>query len=464
MVEVAFDVVDEGRVPVTREEHRVAHVVLEPRPGEPVARAGEPVPRVVPEQVAGFAVMIETGEHHVVAQNVPAGPMGRVAVVQPLLLGPAEHGLAGQVGLVAGVGLTPTAGRDGAVLATVDHVDLGQVAPHQAPVHLRPLRARPRRPTDGLVLVPRLVCRRAPYRDGSVAVGAVGVGVVVDDLVIVPGDGEREARVRGPQVGVGLVQRVLHPPTIQTAVRRLSQHVRGADPAIATVSRDAALVDVVTQVQDHVEVLLGHVPVGRIEAAGPVLTGRECQGQSPGARADSRGGTGAAHRRHLVAVSEAVEPLGVRRQPCDLDVHRVCELGKSPSGSPADNSRERLVAGHLPLDRHPPGRHAPARLERTGHQPRPQHHTVRQRVPAGHAEPEHRITARHPWAGLCRSHRELCGGGKPGHPPDGHQEAATIQQRRRVRIDHGGSCGSDGAGNEPHLGPPGPDPPALPPE
>src|SRR5882757_3563924 len=97
-------------------------------------------------------------------------------------------------------------------------------------------------------------------------------------LVVVPGDQPGETRVRGLEVGVALVQLVLHAPAGEVAWGG-AQHVRRRGLPVAAVGRDAAFVDVVAEVQHQVEILASHVAIGRVEPVVPGLARGDGQGE-----------------------------------------------------------------------------------------------------------------------------------------------------------------------------------------
>ena len=107
--------------------------------------------------------------------------------------------------------------------------------------------------------------------------GGVAAGVVVLDLVVVEGDQERVTGVRGLEVGVGLVEGVADP---------IARQVGGlpADVEAGPARPGRVLVDVVAEVDDHVHVVVGEVPVGGVEAALPALTGHHGQVEAPQGR------------------------------------------------------------------------------------------------------------------------------------------------------------------------------------
>jgi hypothetical protein len=66
----------------------------------------------------------------------------------------------------------------------------------------------------------------------------------------------------------------------------------------------------------------------------------------------------------------------------------VSLAGDGRLGAVGHHVGERLVGGHLPLDRDRAGAHATVEVERFGGEPGPQHHAVRARLAGGDAEAE----------------------------------------------------------------------------
>lgn len=190
---------------------------------------------------------------------------------------------------------------------------------------------------------------------------------------------------------LGLVQAVLEP----VAGEREGLGVElGVGGDTAPVGAHARLVDVVAEVDDEVEVLLGHVVVRCVVAVLPRLAGGERELQVVRLRQCRRGGPGAAHGRYVTPRAETVVVHVVGLEPADLRVHRVGELGSGDHAAALHDMPEGLVGGHFVLDPDGHLRHAaqPVHRERIRRQPRPQHDTVGQRLPGRHAEGE-RVTA-----------------------------------------------------------------------
>lgn len=236
--------------------------------------------------------------------------------------------------------------------------------------------------------------RRALAEDRRVLVGfGVGLGLVarpvVLDLVVVPDEGERVGLVGGDEVGVEAVQGVA--VAVLHEVHRLGPQLGGdGDVAHASHGVDGVLVDVVAQVQDQIDVLLGEVPVGGVEALEPRLAGDEGEVQLPGAAVRRGRGAGAADRAEHSARAEAVVVVPVRLESGDLHVDGVGELGHRAGPSPAYDGPEAVVAGDLPLHVDGVRRHAAAAVGREGlgGETGPQYDPVRPRVAGRHAEGE----------------------------------------------------------------------------
>jgi hypothetical protein len=233
-----------------------------------------------------------------------------------------------------------------AVLAGVQQVDLGQVAEAQPPVQghggasgrAAQRQVLPGRPVGG---------RPAAHEGDRVAVlGGMAAGVVVLDLVVVEGDQERVAGVGGLEVAVGLVQGVADP--VASQVGRLA-----ANMAAGQVAPGRVLIEVVAQVQDHVTVVLGQVPIGGVVAALEVLAGHHGQVQAAQGAARVRAGPGAADPAEVAAGPEPVPVVAARVEAVHLDVDGV-GVGRG-GGDPAPAGLRPGTAGRWrPPSRPPP--------------------------------------------------------------------------------------------------------------
>jgi hypothetical protein len=155
------------------------------------------------------------------------------------------------------------------------------------------------------------------------------------------------AGVGGLEVAVGLVERVAGPVARQ--VGRLWAHV-----VARQVAARGVLVDVVAQVQHHVEVLLGEVAVGVVVAVLVVLARHERQVQASQRAARVGAGLGAAQPAELAAGAEPVPVGPPRAQPLDLDVDGVGAGGGGQDPAPGDHLGHAGAGGDLPVDRHRP--------------------------------------------------------------------------------------------------------------
>ena len=119
------------------------------------------------------------------------------------------------------------------------------------------------------------------------------VGVVVVDLVVVPGHEPRHGRVQSLQVGVGLVLGV------PVAVLR---QVVGLVPDVLsdTIGARPAFVEVIAQEHHEVDVLGDRVPVRPEVADLEVLARREGVAQPPWIGAGGRSGACPPRRAYLV--------------------------------------------------------------------------------------------------------------------------------------------------------------------
>ena len=209
-----------------------------------------------------------------------------------------------------------------AVLACIQHMQVGGLAPGVAAVHLcigadGQLRLSQRH------MLPVSAVRRCAFAQKVLAPARRGavIGVVIFDLVVVPRHDPGKRGVRGLQIGIGLVQRVARAVVAQAGAGR-GVVLAGA------IGGGAVFVDVVTDEQHTVQRFCGHVPVRAEVAMLVVLTGcqRECE-RVPAVRGRQR--TGAAHGACRITDPESI-PV-VRRfyivrhrwQPTHLDMDAV---------------------------------------------------------------------------------------------------------------------------------------------
>lgn len=237
----------------------------------------------------------------------------------------------------------------GAVLAGVEDGDLSEVAEGQAAIDRGLGSDRERFGTEREVLVERLVGGGAAGEeevDRRVVLGDAG-GVVVFDLVVVPGRDPGEGGVGGLEIGIGFVEGVAEPVVgkglcLAAEVGAAADGVFGADAFV--------LVDVVAEEEDEVEVVLDQVAVGRVVAGLIVLAGGEGKAEAVERGIGRWGGFGAADGADLGAGDEAVVVLATGFEPLDVDVDAVAEFRCGNGGAVLDDGAEGLVAGDFPLD------------------------------------------------------------------------------------------------------------------
>jgi hypothetical protein len=271
----------------------------------------------------------------------------------------------------------------GAVLPCVEYVDPGQPAEVEPAVDTQRARPRPQVGADRHVLVVRLVRRRALPSEllgrlprGTGVVDLIGqVGVVVLGLVVVPHNHPRERGVRRAQRRVPPVLGVPAPVVVQCG--QLVQPRRGWRD-VAAVRKAAVwvvLVDVVAEVEDHIEVLLGEAPVRGPVAVLEVLAAHHAEAQPTRVGEWRRGRPGTPDGAQRAADPEPVEVLPARLQPAYIHVHGVGELRPCERRAGPYHAVELLVASDLPLHRDRSRRHRPG-VVRIAHQPGPEDDAV----------------------------------------------------------------------------------------
>lgn len=262
----------------------------------------------------------------------------------------------------------------------------------QAPVEPHVGAGGPLRGAQRLVLPVRAVRGGAAQQEllrRDVVLGGLS-RVVVLGLVVVPGDDEGVRGVGGAQIGVGLVEAVPQPVVLQ---RDRLPVVVGGEPAVGVVAGaaggvDGVLVEVVAEVEDDVDVLLGEVLVRGEVAVVVRLAGDGGQAQRAVAGAAGGRGAGPADGAGPRSGAEAVVEDAVGVEALDLDVDAVVELRVGGDRSAPHDAGEALVTGELPAHLHPvPGQSA-AGLVRARCESRPQQDRVGKRVAGGDAEGE----------------------------------------------------------------------------
>ena len=310
------------------------------------------------------------GEEHLLGERVPAGRRAGEVGEQPALLLAAED----RPARVEPTGLILIA----AVLTSVEHVHVEQVAERRPAEELDVEAARDRRAPQRHVLVVRLEGRCTPgmERVGRLQRGVLGdlVRPVVVDLVVVEHDQPGERGVARLEVGIA--------PVLGVPVAVLLEGDRLARPLVHPDRRriGRALVDAVAHLHDEIEVLLCHVPVRREVAVRVRLARGQGEGKTIRGCADSGSGAGAAGRGHVAHRAEAVPVPGSGTQAADLDVDTVAELGSRQLDAAPHDAAEAVVAGDLPQHSDGSIRHATAH-QRVGCESGPEHDTVRCRSP-----------------------------------------------------------------------------------
>jgi hypothetical protein len=200
---------------------------------------------------------------------------------------------------------------------------------------------------------------------GHVVVLGDQPGVVVLDLVIVPRGDEREARVRGLQIRVAAILGV-------AAAVVVERHRLVADVAARSAVGRPILVDVVAEVNDEVDVLLGEVFVGCVEARLEVLARYERELHLPRLAPGRWERPCPADGAFLLSCPEPVPVPAIRSEIGHVDVNRMRERGQRHGHAPPHDVPQAGIRCQLPVDQNRLGRH-PAAVERVVRQPRPEH-------------------------------------------------------------------------------------------
>ena len=203
------------------------------------------------------------------------------------------------------------------------------------------------------VLPPRLVGRGPAGREGGRLGDDLGgePGVVVLDLVVVPGDDPRAGGVDALQRRVALVQ------TRSGCGSRPGSRSRPVvGPDDARPGARSPLVDVVAQVQDQVGVVRGGVRPQRTMARRQFWLEQEPQPVVIAPRAG-------AVRVRPTGLAGRGPGTGKYQRPGAADRRRRGPSGPTPAGDgvpPPDHVPEAVVGRHLPAHRHVDGGHAAA--------------------------------------------------------------------------------------------------------
>ncbi len=366
----------------------VRRAVLGQQPGDVVDGAHE---------VVGQGREVDRRDHHRVADQLPLRGAGAQAVAEPVELAVAGDG----PGRVAdrGVGVRRGEGRLldllVAVGAQVEHADLGQLPELQPPEEPGAVAE-----VGGAVHPDRhpLVVRAVGAGAAAQVVALVLLVVlpallplVVGDLVVVPGDDPGELGVRVLEVGVGLVLRVPLPVVGE------ADHLAGRDVrpdvlvglAVAVLA-GRVLVEVVTEVQDRVQVVAGRDAAVGAEPAGlPVGAGDDPEPEVVGDGVPGGRGAGTAGAAGLARAAEAVEVPLRRAEAVDVDLDGVVAVRAGLEAAPADDVAELAVGGDLPGDGDAGTAARAGSAGVGGGDAGPEQDRVRLRVTGGDAVPEH---------------------------------------------------------------------------
>ena len=242
-------------------------------------------------------------------------------------------------------------------------------------------------------------------------------GIVVVDLVVVPGHDPGAGGVGGLEVGIGPVERVAVPVVGER--RHLSG--RGVPDDVAVPH----LVDVVAQVDDQLRLLSRHMAVRGVVAVLVVLAGGEGEAEAPGNL--SGGGRGPEPAGWAPAPAR-VEPVPVpppRLEPLDLGVDGVSEFRESAALPGPDDLPEGVVGRHLP-----PNRDLPRGGVREGEcsrvEPGPEHGAGGRGIAGGDTQRERTLLEAHAPNGPPGG--EHAGGGQGGETATEPEEPAAREE------------------------------------
>ena len=335
---------------VTAQDQRVAHAAAGHRVEQSLARGGVAGPAVVPVQRARPWILVDQREHHPLGHEIPTRLWSAQACIQPALLYGSEQRAPRIVPLEALVGVDPGAAfarrlRTGlwrAVLTGVEHVQRRERSQRDARVERGVGTARLGRARQRHVFPVGPI--RGPPPRGEIVLFArvlrLQAGVVVVDLVVVPGDEPRAGRVRGAQMRIAAV------PGVAQAVL-VERHALAGVMLAHRIPR-AALVDVVAEVQHEVDAARHHVAPGVVEALLVMLAARRADAQPVRHVAGRCGGPGTPDGAQRVAGAEPIEIRAAGSQSRDLEMDGVGFVGEGDRAAASQASRERLVLGDLP--------------------------------------------------------------------------------------------------------------------
>ena len=228
------------------------------------------------------------------------------------------------------------------------------------------------------VFIEGLVGGGAAQQEVSGVFLALVAGVVVFDLMVVPGDDPGAQGVGGLQVGVAAMQGIAVAVVDQAA--GVAQGVAAGQGGGGHVGA-GVFVDVVAQEDDGVGLLGAQVAPGGVVAMFPALAGGKGEAEALHLRARRRQGARAAGGAGGVTQGEAVEVPAVAGQAGQLHMHAVAQLGQGDGFAAAHQAAKVFVMGQLPAQ----GGGAAGGGQGGRGQAGPEHHAVVAGRAAGHA-------------------------------------------------------------------------------
>ena len=324
----------------------------------------------------GAGGFVDAGDHDLLGEDVPRGGGAFEAGEEPVALAVAHHGALG-VEEDGARGLEAVALRlGGAVLAGVEDVELREAAVGEGAIQEHVGAVGLGAAAERHVLEVGLVGGGAALEIGGVRLAfAAGVitGVVVADLMVVPGDDPRGDGVGALEGGVGFVEGVAGAVIVEL-------DDLGAVVAAHAVGGGRAFINVVAEMDDEIEVLAGEVVVGGEEAGFVVLAGGEGEAEARGEGVGRGRGAGAAGGADLGADFEAIPIPTLGAEAADLDVDGVRPRRIGDGGAGLDEAGHGFIVGDLPGDFDGLGQHAAGGFEGLGGEAGPEDHAVGERI------------------------------------------------------------------------------------
>jgi hypothetical protein len=202
-------------------------------------------------------------------EDVPSGGGCGESLEQPITLASAQQGGIWTEAFWTGRLEAVATGLICPILAGIEDKEAGERTPLDATVKLETRTGGGLSPPEGHVFVVGLVGVGPATEeiDGfDVGFFGDGIGVIVVDLMIIPGDAPRGGGVHGLEGGIGSVESV--------TVAVLGEGFDFGAEVLSDATGDGrAFVDVIAEVDDEVDVIGEHVVVGGKEAGFEVLAG-----------------------------------------------------------------------------------------------------------------------------------------------------------------------------------------------